>query len=102
MRRPTRSSWTEEKPSGSMLWAMVRAANPACWQHSSVHSLDIPGRPLVREVAAAGRHHMLFNGQPGVGKIKLVEPVPGLLPDLDLHDSSRCQLCTRSLGQPGR
>ena len=39
------------------------------------------------EVAAAGRHHMLFHGPPGVGKTMLAERVPGLLPDLDLHDS---------------
>jgi predicted ATPase with chaperone activity len=39
------------------------------------------------DVAAAGRHHMLFHGPPGVGKTMLAERVPGLLPDLDLHDS---------------
>jgi predicted ATPase with chaperone activity len=39
------------------------------------------------EVAAAGRHHMLFHGPPGVGKTMLAERVPGLLPDLDLRDS---------------
>jgi magnesium chelatase family protein len=39
------------------------------------------------EVAAAGRHHMLFHGPPGVGETMLAERVPGLLPDLDLHDS---------------
>ena len=36
------------------------------------------------EVAAAGRHHMLFHGPPGVGKTMLAERVPGLLPDLDV------------------
>ena len=39
------------------------------------------------EVAAAGRHHMLFHGPPGVGKTMLAERVPGLLPDLDVGDS---------------
>ena len=39
------------------------------------------------EVAAAGRHHMLFHGPPGVGKTMLAERVPGLLPDLDVRDS---------------
>jgi magnesium chelatase family protein len=39
------------------------------------------------DVAAAGRHHMLFHGLPGVGKTMLADRVPGLLPDLDLHDS---------------
>ena len=39
------------------------------------------------EVAAAGRHHMLFHGPPGVGKTMLAERVPGLLPDLDVPDA---------------
>jgi magnesium chelatase family protein len=39
------------------------------------------------EVAAAGRHHMLFHGPPGVGKTMLAERVPGLLPDLEVHDA---------------
>ena len=39
------------------------------------------------EVAAAGRHHMLFHGPPGVGKTMLAERVPGLLPDLDLPEA---------------
>ena len=39
------------------------------------------------EVAAAGRHHMLFHGPPGVGKTMLAERVPGLLPDLLLQDA---------------
>src|SRR4029453_1005349 len=39
------------------------------------------------EVAAAGRHHMLFHGPPGVGKTMLAERVPGLLPDLEVRDA---------------
>jgi magnesium chelatase family protein len=39
------------------------------------------------EVAAAGRHHMLFHGPPGVGKTMLAERVSGLLPDLDIPDA---------------
>jgi hypothetical protein len=38
-------------------------------------------------VAAAGRHQMLFHGPPGVGKTMLAERVPGLLPDLEVHDA---------------
>ena len=39
------------------------------------------------EVAAAGRHHMLFHGPPGVGKTMLAERVPALLPDLEVRDA---------------
>ncbi len=39
------------------------------------------------EVAAAGRHHMLFHGPPGVGKTMLAERMVGLLPDLELRES---------------
>jgi magnesium chelatase family protein len=39
------------------------------------------------EVAAAGRHHMLFHWRPSVRKAMLAERVPGLLPDLDVHDA---------------
>jgi magnesium chelatase family protein len=51
---------------------------------------DVAGQveaKLACEVAAAGRHHMLFHGPPGVGKTMLAERVPGLLPDLALRDS---------------
>ena len=51
---------------------------------------DVVGQAEAKwacEVAAAGRHHMIFHGPPGVGKTMLAERVPGLLPDLALHDS---------------
>lgn len=35
------------------------------------------------EVAAAGGHHLLMVGPPGVGKTMLAARLPGLLPDLD-------------------
>ena len=39
------------------------------------------------EVAAAGRHHLLFHGPPGVGKTMLASRLPGLLPDLQMHEA---------------
>ena len=47
---------------------------------------DVVGQVEARralEVAAAGGHHLLLMGPPGVGKTMLAARLPGLLPDLD-------------------
>jgi magnesium chelatase family protein len=46
---------------------------------------DVAGQSAGRlavEVAAAGGHHLLFEGPPGAGKTMLAERLPGLLPPL--------------------
>lgn len=51
---------------------------------------DVVGQADARhavEVAAAGGHHLLLLGAPGVGKTMLAERLPGLLPDLGLRDA---------------
>ncbi|HEY7052980.1 MAG TPA: YifB family Mg chelatase-like AAA ATPase [Mycobacterium sp.] len=46
---------------------------------------DVVGQPQARyavEVAAAGGHHLMLTGPPGIGKTMLAQRLPGLLPRL--------------------
>ncbi|MCR5976158.1 YifB family Mg chelatase-like AAA ATPase [Gordonia jinghuaiqii] len=47
-------------------------------QHEARHAL---------EIAAAGAHHVLMTGSPGIGKTMLARRLPGILPPLGLEDS---------------
>ncbi|HEV2885425.1 MAG TPA: YifB family Mg chelatase-like AAA ATPase, partial [Jatrophihabitans sp.] len=47
---------------------------------------DVVGQPVARralEIAAAGAHHLLFEGAPGAGKTMLAERLPSILPELE-------------------
>jgi len=51
----------------------------------SVDLADVVGQSHARfavEVAAAGAHHLMLTGPPGVGKTMLAQRLPGLLPPL--------------------
>jgi magnesium chelatase family protein len=61
----------------------VAAPSPA--PSLSADLADVVGQTQARyavEVAAAGAHHLMLTGPPGVGKTMLAQRLPGLLPSL--------------------
>jgi magnesium chelatase family protein len=51
---------------------------------------DVMGQAQARfavEVAAAGAHHLMLTGPPGIGKTMLAQRLPGLLPSLSNSES---------------
>ncbi|MFN8015554.1 MAG: YifB family Mg chelatase-like AAA ATPase [Acidimicrobiia bacterium] len=52
---------------------------------------DVKGLPLgceAMEIMAAGNHHTLLMGSPGIGKTLLAEKVQGIMPKLNYNESS--------------
>ena len=63
---------------------------------------DVRGQAQARhalEVAAAGGHHMLVTGAPGVGKSMLAARLPGILPRLDMHEAVEVAAIASAAGE---
>jgi magnesium chelatase family protein len=59
-------------------------------EEPSADLADVVGQSQARfavEVAAAGAHHLMLTGPPGIGKTMLAQRLPGLLPSLSDNES---------------
>lgn len=67
-----------------------RIKAPSSTAEPAVDLADVVGQSHARfavEVAAAGAHHLMLTGPPGVGKTMLAQRLPGLLPQLSHSES---------------
>jgi magnesium chelatase family protein len=67
-----------------------RITGAATIEEPSADLADVVGQSQARfavEVAAAGAHHLMLTGPPGVGKTMLAQRLPGLLPPLSDSES---------------
>jgi magnesium chelatase family protein len=67
-----------------------RIAAMAIDEEPAADLADVVGQAQARfavEVAAAGAHHLMLTGPPGVGKTMLAQRLPGLLPQLSDTES---------------
>jgi magnesium chelatase family protein len=66
---------------------------------------DIRGQQQARralEIAAAGSHHLLLSGPPGVGKSMLAQRLPGILPPLTTQQKLEVARIYSVSGEAGR
>ncbi len=76
------------EPGRDALAGLGRIAGAQGERHGTAKDLaDLVGQPVARraaEICAAGGHHIMLLGPPGVGKTMLAERIPTVLPPLEL------------------
>jgi magnesium chelatase family protein len=87
MRSPAYLDRLRRRGSRWLAWAGSRQAQVTT---AGPDMRDVAGQRQAKRallVAAAGGHHLLFSGHPGVGKTMLARRLPGLLPPLDRDEA---------------
>lgn len=78
-------------------------AHPPAESGSTVLDLsDVRGQDEARhalEIAAAGGHHLLLTGAPGVGKSMLAARMPGILPELSVPEAVEVAAIASAVGE---
>ncbi len=70
--------------------------------HTGPDLNEVRGQQQARralEVAAAGRHHLLYLGPPGTGKSMLASRLPGILPEMAEDEALECAALRSISGQ---
>jgi len=96
---------------GHLLQVLAGTAEPEQWssaagnQGGDATEIDLSevrghtaGRMML-EVAAAGGHHLLLTGSPGVGKTMLARCLPTVLPDLDEATAVQATAIASAVGE---